>query len=791
MIKTSQLRLTEDRLLLRRMVQSSAMIVALLVALVLPLGYALIAYQHESAIAEISAQRSAKRVAGFIFQHPSLWEFNTERLAEIIGSRRTDTTQDVQRRIVKPGGKVVVTRGTMSAYLTMVQRAPIVVGGIALAQLELEVSLDPLLLRIGFGAFIGCCLGLIAYFAFRGLPLYALDNALGDIERLQARMVEKNEELTAQNHKLTEQEQALQQRSRQLACAQHLGKIGDWSYQLGDTELWWSPEIFRLLRYDPASFHASRDAVMAIYMGDGARRVIESQSDVMRNGLANGIDVKVRRGDGSVCDVVVTSQAMANDDGHTVGFFGTIQDITERKVAEEQLEKLAYYDPLTGLANRALFQREINDSLTRCGRTGAQAALLLLDLDRFKEVNDSLGHAAGDELLTKVAHLISRVVASSHFICRLGGDEFAIIVPEYHDIAEVKKLAGAVIAAIAGSILLERGEANIGTSIGVALIPQDGSNLTDLQRNADLALYRAKEEGRGRFSFFEAGMSEAVQHKIALARDLRHAVDDDFGLAVHYQPQVDLASGRVTGFEALMRWTHPTFGNVPPSEFIPIAESSQLICDLGIWIMRRAARQAKAWLDAGEPARKVAVNVSAAQIWNTDIASDVARILRETGLPPHLLCLELTESLLADHTEARFRGVLVALKDIGVTLALDDFGTDYSSLGYLTQMPFDFLKIDRLFVDGITETARARKLLEGIIALGRGLGMTIVAEGAEKPEEVEILRSFGCDLVQGYVFARPAVAADALAVAWKFEGKEPGHHEQPSTAVTADFSAVA
>ncbi len=327
------------------------------------------------------------------------------------------------------------------------------------------------------------------------------------------------------------------------------------------------------------------------------------------------------------------------------------------------------------------------------------------------------------------------------------------------------------------------------------MIPQHGSNLTDLQRNADLALYRAKEEGRGRFSFFEEGMSEAVQHKIVLARDLRRAVDHDSGLSVHYQPQIDLATGRVSGFEALMRWTHPVFGSVSPAEFIPIAESSQLICDLGVWILRQAARQAKSWLDAGEPAREVAVNVSAAQIWNTDFVGEVAQVLNETGLPPHLLCLELTESLLADHSEARFRGVLVELKRLGVTLALDDFGTDYSSLGYLTQLPFDKLKIDRLFIDGITETARACKLLEGIIALGRGLGMTIVAEGAERPEEVGILKGLGCDIVQGYVFARPAVAQEALAVAWSFDGKAPSRGQgAEATAISPanpDLSAVA
>jgi EAL domain-containing protein (putative c-di-GMP-specific phosphodiesterase class I) len=225
------------------------------------------------------------------------------------------------------------------------------------------------------------------------------------------------------------------------------------------------------------------------------------------------------------------------------------------------------------------------------------------------------------------------------------------------------------------------------------------------------------------------------------------------------------------GFEALMRWTHPTFGNVPPSEFIPIAESSQLICDLGLWILREAAVQAKAWLDAGEPPREVAVNVSAAQIWHTDFVSDVVRVLKETGLPAHLLCLELTESLLADHAEGRVRRVLMELHRLGLSLALDDFGTDYSSLGYLTQLPFDKLKIDRIFIGGIENSERARKLLEGVIALGRGLGMLIVMEGVENPEEVEILRGFNCDVIQGYVFARPTPAPQALAFARGLDGE--------------------
>jgi diguanylate cyclase (GGDEF)-like protein len=566
-------------------------------------------------------------------------------------------------------------------------------------------------------------------------------------------------------------EEILKKRSEQLVEAQRLAKTGDWSYKLGDCRVWWSPQLYELLAYDPAEFTTTREAVLSGYSADGAARLLASQAEVMRSGKSKSVDVKVNRGDGTVADVVVISRTMTDDNGRIIGFVGTIQDITDRKIAEEKLEKLAYFDPLTGLANRSMFHREVNDVLTRCGRTGSQAALLLLDLDRFKEVNDSLGHASGDELLAKVAQLIASVLGTGHFFSRLGGDEFAIVMQGGTDRAGVERLAADVIAAVSGAILLTRGEVSIGTSIGVAMIPGDGGNLTDLQRNADLALYRAKESGRGRLVFFEPGMNTAVQHKIAIARELRRAITENVGLAVHYQPQVSLSNGRVTGFEALMRWNHPTLGNIPPAEFIPIAESSQLICDLGLWILRQAALQAKTWLDAGEAAREMAVNVSAAQIWHTDFVRDVAQVLKETGLPPHLLCLELTESLLADHAEGRVRGVLNELKSLGVTLALDDFGTGYSSLGYLTQLPFDTIKIDRIFVDGIANSESARKLLEGIIALGRGLGMMIVGEGAETADEIAILGQFRCDMVQGYIFARPAPANDALKSAWALEGK--------------------
>lgn len=575
--------------------------------------------------------------------------------------------------------------------------------------------------------------------------------------------------LEANQQQLSAAQEALLLRSRQLVEAQRLGRIGDWAYTLGQPYLEWGPELYELLRYDRTDGPILHATVMSNYVGDSARRVLACQKQVSSTGIVRSVDVKFRRGDGVVVDVVVTSKPLYGPDGKIAGFSGTIQDITERKLAEEQLEKLAFYDPLTGLANRALFTRELDAVLEDAVLSGRAAALLLLDLDHFKEVNDSLGHSSGDELLVKAGHIISRRLDATHFIARLGGDEFAIIARTVPDHKTIELLARDVIEAVSGSIVLTRGEVIIGTSIGIAYVEGGATTSSELLRNADLALYRAKEEGRGRFATFSPEMDNAVQHKLILARELRRAVAEGTGLSVHYQPQVDLRSGLVTGYEALMRWTHPTMGPISPSEFIPLAESSHLIIDLGLWILRHAAVQAKAWHDMGAPARRISVNISAAQIWHSDLASDVKRILSETGLPPQLLCLELTESLLVDHAEGRVRSVLRALKELGVILALDDFGTDYSSLGYLTQLPFDKLKIDRVFVGGIATSARPRELLKGIIALGHGLGMAVVAEGAETTEEIAALTELGCDLVQGYAVARPMPAADVPAFTQAFE----------------------
>jgi diguanylate cyclase (GGDEF)-like protein/PAS domain S-box-containing protein len=563
-------------------------------------------------------------------------------------------------------------------------------------------------------------------------------------------------------------EAMLDQRTRALQEAHRLGRIGTWSYRLDTDRAVWEPELYHLLGLDPDTFEPSHENTKAFFLDEDAERFLELQKRVVRTRRTEAIDLRIQHPDGTTHDLAVICKAdIAHD--KVIGIIGTVQDVTERKEAERQLEQLAYGDPLTGLANRALFKHQLAAVIENCALRGRSGALLLIDLDRFKEVNDSLGHAAGDELLVRVAATLRREFGAKAFIARLGGDEFAVLNEGPAVTAtEMIGLAERIIASLSGPIILAEGEAFIGATVGVACLPEHGATVEIAMRNADQALYMAKEAGRGRAKLFEPVYAEIVEQKLDLRRHLRRAVETG-ALRAHYQPQVDLRTGRVAGFEALLRWTHPERGPISPAEFIPIAESSGLIVDLGLWVLREACRQGRAWLDAGLPSRTVSVNVSPAQLWNQDFEKSVSAVLAETGFPAALLCLELTENLFADNAEQRISDTLTALSNLGVRLALDDFGSGYSSLGYLTRLPFDRLKVDRVFVDGISTAPEKRKLLEGIIALSRGLGMTVVAEGAELPAEVGVLSELDCDLVQGFVFSSPVAPDKAPLVAANIE----------------------
>jgi diguanylate cyclase (GGDEF)-like protein len=451
--------------------------------------------------------------------------------------------------------------------------------------------------------------------------------------------------------------------------------------------------------------------------------------------------------------------------------------MSEINYRDRALKQLAYFDPLTGLANRQEFQRQLDAVLAGCSDAGEmQAALFLLDLDEFKSINDSYGHSAGDALLVTVAAGLKQIETDGISIARLGGDEFAVIAGGVTSEARAMQLLESMLQSFSQPVEIMGRLVEIKVSAGIAMLPRDGRTSSDLLRRADLALYAAKRGGKGRMEFFRPPMDEEAQLRTSLAIDLRRAIRED-QLEVHYQPQVDIHSGVVDGFESLMRWKHPARGYVPPDLFISVAESNGLICDLGHWILRESCRQARQWLDEGVVLRQISVNVSVAQIRQADFHYQVENVLAETRLPAYILCLEVTESLFAGISPRQVRQMLESLKAIGVTLAIDDFGTGYSSLSYLLGLPFDKLKIDRAFVSDIENDADKRRLLSGVIDLGHALDLMIVAEGAETPGEVNILREMQADMIQGYVFSRPLpahqVVGAAAAITRDFDQKFP------------------
>ncbi len=428
------------------------------------------------------------------------------------------------------------------------------------------------------------------------------------------------------------------------------------------------------------------------------------------------------------------------------------QKIVEQQAAEARIQQLAHYDTLTGLPNRALLNERGAQALAIAQRGGDSVALLFLDLDHFKNVNDSLGHRVGDELLVALANRLRTAVREQDTVSRLGGDEFILVLPGT-DAQGAAHVASKVLELAAQSFQIGRHELTVTPSIGVALYPADGADFDTLCRCADIAMYRAKRDGRNAYRFFTGEMQAQSARMLQVENALRRALERD-QLRLHYQPQVSLATGQVVGAEALLRWEHPELGMVPPGEFIPIAETSGMILPLGEWVLRGAARQLKSWLDAGMPPLTVAVNLSSVQFRHADLPELVGRILAEEQLPPHLLELELTEGVAMTDPLGAI-AVMNRLHELGVQMSIDDFGTGYSSLSYLKKFQVYKLKIDQSFVRDITDDPEDKAIVGAIISMARSLDMQTIAEGVETEGQLAFLRERGCDEVQGYHFSRP------------------------------------
>ncbi len=459
-----------------------------------------------------------------------------------------------------------------------------------------------------------------------------------------------------------------------------------------------------------------------------------------------------RRADGSVIEVTLVERSLAFE-GKPV-LLGAAIDLTERRRAEARIAHMAQHDALTGLPNRVLFMVRLTETIAAHQCEGTSAALLCLDLDKFKLVNDTLGHPAGDTLLQQAAQRIAGCLKPEDPVARLGGDEFAILLGGA-DLPAAEAVAERIVAALARPFLIQGQECHVGASIGIAHLPLHGTDPDVLMRNADIALYRAKAGGRGGWRRFAADMDEAVRRRRRRETDLREALARG-ELSLAYQPVIESRSGRLTAFEALLRWHHPVEGPIPPGEFVPLAEETGLIATIGAWVLQTACREAAAW---PSPAR-VAVNLSPAQFRDGSLVQVVRRTLDATGLHPSRLELEVTESVLLAASDANV-AMLHALRRLGVHIAMDDFGTGYSSLSYLRAFPFDKIKIDRSFVQQVGENAQSAAIVKAVIGLGASLGIVTVAEGIETGAQLEWLREEGCDEVQGYLLGRPMPAAEA------------------------------
>jgi diguanylate cyclase (GGDEF)-like protein/PAS domain S-box-containing protein len=487
-------------------------------------------------------------------------------------------------------------------------------------------------------------------------------------------------------------------------------------------------------------------------------RMFEVVHEAQMNGIMQSAEVQVYRKDGAKRWIIANIRAARDSDGNIVLYEGTVEDITERKVAEERVKFLAYYDALTGLPNRTLLEDRIAIALGGARRRKERIAFLFLDLDRFKLVNDTLGHSVGDILLQEVAERLRKWVREQDTVARVGGDEFVIMLTDVQQASDAALAAERVVDLVKSEFSIDGHSINVTCSVGISMFPENGVDGETLVRNADAAMYSAKEKGPNNVGFFTEELNVQMAERLKLESGLRLALErKEFYLV--YQPQMDLATEQIVGVEALLRWQHPELGLVPPDRFISIAENCGLIVPIGEWVLKTACVQARKWHDEGLAAVPIAVNVSAVQFRQDGFRDLIKNVLLETGLPPQCLELELTESLLLTNADVMF-SVLRELNEMGLQLTIDDFGTGYSSLSYLKQFPVKKLKIDRSFIRNVAVNPSDAAITTAIIGMAKSLDLKVIAEGVENEAQISFLREHRCDEIQGYYFSKPLTAAE-------------------------------
>lgn len=561
----------------------------------------------------------------------------------------------------------------------------------------------------------------------------------------------------------------LLEREMSLAEAQRIARLGNWQWNLSSNRFTASTQTLRILgiQDDPASTTLSFDAFLG-HIHEADRQAVESG---IRQAIATGApfrqDHRVHVPTGDVRIVHHYAEVAFEQGGAATSVVGTIQDITDQKKTEAQIHFLSNYDRLTQLPNRQLFQDRVAQALASQKRHDLQGAVLLINLDRFQRINDTLGPKCGDEMLREVAERLLHCVRHSDSVSRhddqepttlsrLGGDEFTILLTHLSSAQSATKVAQRIQEALAVPFEVENRPVVITASIGIALLGQDGEDVDTLLRNAEAAMHAAQDQGRNTYQFYSKSMNVALAERLSLETDLRQAIDKGEFL-LHYQPQVDIRRWEIVGVEALIRWPHPERGMVSPMSFIPLAEEIGLIDQIGQWVLRTACAQQVAWSACGLGDITIAVNLSAVQFQQAALLDTIRTIVRETGVDPARMELELTESTAMQQAENAV-GTFNQLKEMGFSLSIDDFGTGYSSLAYLKRFPIDTIKIDRAFVKDLDTESEQAAIAIAIIAMAHGLKLRVLAEGVETQPQLDILRDQGCDAIQGYYFSQPLPA---------------------------------
>jgi diguanylate cyclase (GGDEF)-like protein/PAS domain S-box-containing protein len=540
---------------------------------------------------------------------------------------------------------------------------------------------------------------------------------------------------------------------------QRIAGLGCWEWDPEANTLWWSAEVFRLLGQKKGRLKPSYEGFLSL-LHPGDREVVDARvREALAQRLPLDIEYRIVRPDGRLRFIRTQGELVSLGTGRSTVMLGTLQDITEGKASEQRILQLAYSDALTGLPNRRMFQDRLGQSLAAAGRDGHRVGVMFLDLDHFKDVNDTLGHEFGDKLLRAVAQRLAASTREADTLARLGGDEFVVILTHLDEMEGVAVVAERIQASFRTPFELEGRQIYCGASIGIAIYPEDGKDVASMLQSADMAMYHAKGQGSQTYHFYSREMNRSIRQKIALENGLRQAIGrQEFHLV--FQPQWDLLSGTLIGLEALIRWESAEFGHVPPASFLPLAESSGLIFPIGEWVLRGACTQAATWLADGYAVPRVAINISGHQLKRPDFLAMVDTVLQETGIQAQQLEFEFTENVLMEES-ARTSAILRQLKTRGIHLSIDDFGTGNSSLNYLRQFSVDRIKIDRTFVAALAGNGEDGGLVEAIIAVGRSLKLKVMAEGVESSEQLEFLTRRGCDEAQGLFFARP-LPAEAL-----------------------------